>query len=379
MKVLHIGKFYHPYKGGMETVVKSLCEGLVENDIDVTVLCSNTKNKFERETIKGVKVLRSPSLGILFSQPLSFFIPLFLLRYARKYDVIHIHSPNPLIEFFAMLLKHPKVFSMHHSDVVRQKFLKAFYAPIYKLFLGKINKIFVPTKNHIDFSESIKHFESKCELVPFFIDEDRLPLNQMVKAKVSELAHKYGRYGLFVGRLVGYKGISVLIKAAKEVDHKVIIIGTGPLQAELEAEIKSNHLQSKVLLLGRIDSLEEFSALYWGCHYVVLPSITANENFGMVQLEGMFCEKPILTTNLRSGVPAVGIPGETTLIVEPGDHHGLASEMTRLVADEVLAKRLGKNGKKHYLKKYQRKTVIRQTLEIYGHKFEDKKDFKQSA
>lgn len=366
MKVLHIGKFYHPYKGGMETVIKSMCEGLYENGQDITVLCSNTNRSFERETINGVKVLRSPTFGVLFSQPLSIFIPLFLFKYAKKYDVIHIHSPNPLIEFFSIFLRHHNLFSMHHSDVVRQKILKLFYGPFYNLFLQKIKKVFVPTKNHIDFSESVKRFESKCELVPFFIDESRLPLNDSVNRKIEEFKQQHGRYGLFVGRLVGYKGIDVLINAAKEVDHKVLIVGSGPLKEKIQQEIIRHHLEQKVILLGRIDCNDEFSALYWASHYIVLPSISANENFGMIQLEGMYCEKPIITTNLRSGVPAVGVPGETSLIVEPGDSQELASEMTRLVNDEVLAKRLGKNGKKLYLTKYQKKTVMKQTLEIYG-------------
>jgi glycosyltransferase involved in cell wall biosynthesis len=366
MKILQVGKFYHPYKGGMETVVKSLCEGLAEQGHDVTVLCSNTKFKFERETINGVKVLRSPSLGVLFSQPLCLLMPLFLLRYAKKYDTVQIHSPNPLIEFAMVFIRHLNLFSMHHSDVVRQKFLKTFYSPIYKMFLKKVKAIFVPTQNHIEYSDSVKAFENKCELVPFFIDESRLPLNEEVEQSIQDLKQKHGRFGLFVGRLVGYKGIDVLIRAAKDVDHKVIVIGQGPLKDSLEEEIKKHHLENKVILMGRIDSSTEFAAYYYACHYVVLPSVTPNENFGMIQLEGMFCEKPIITTNLKSGVPAVGIPGETTLLVEPGDSDGLASQMTQLINDEVLAKRLGKSGKKLYLKKYQKKTVVRKTLQAYG-------------
>ena len=72
-------------------------------------------------------------------------------------------------------------------------------------------------------------------------------------------------------------------------------------------------------------------------------------------------------------------PNETTLLVEPGNAEELASQMTKLIDDEVLTKRLGKNGKKLYLKRYQKKTVIRKTLSIYGFEGAQSKDQKKAA
>lgn len=379
MRILHIGKFYFPYRGGMETVVKSMAEGLHEQGHDITVLCANERFKFEREIINGVKVLRTPTIGILFSQPLAIFLPFFLFKYAKKYDAIHFHSPNPLIEFFSNFISHPNKHSMHHSDIVRQKILGLIYNPFYKLFLSKMKSIFVPTTNHIKYSKSVLEYKDKCQIIPFFIDEKRFYKDEKVINAIENYRDQYGRFGLFVGRLVEYKGLRILLKAAKEVDHKLIIVGKGPLEDELKNLIKQYHLEDKVFLLGRIDSPIDFSAIYHACHYVVLPSITPNENFGMIQLEGMYCEKPIITTDLKSGVPAVGIKDETTLIVTPNNAGELASDMTRVVNDEVLSKRLGKNGKKLYISKYQKKTVIRKSLEIYGYIPSTSKTKKEAA
>ena len=244
-RILHVGKFYHPYKGGMETVLKSTCEGLAEQGYDVTVICSNDKPKFEKEIINGVKILRSPTIGVLFSQPLSFFMPIFLIKHRKKYDVIHIHSPNPIIEFTMIFVKHLKIFSTHHSDIINQKFLNLFYNPIYKIFLNKVSKIFVPTTNHIRYSKSVKKYKEKCEIVPFFINENRFVINNSVTEKIKALQEEHGRFGLFVGRLVGYKGLKTLIEASKKIDHKVIIIGIGPLKEELKNQVIKNELEKR--------------------------------------------------------------------------------------------------------------------------------------
>ncbi|MGB0452296.1 MAG: glycosyltransferase [Bacteriovoracaceae bacterium] len=375
MKVLHVGKFYHPFKGGIESVIKNSCEELVKEDIDVTVLCSNTKCRFETDIINGVKVFRSPTLFTLFSQPLSLLIPLFLLRWRHKYDVIHIHSPNPFVEFFSMLFlkKHKNVVLTHHSDIVRQKLLKVFYLPFYKKFLKTVESIFVPTTNHITYSNSLPKFENKCHIVPFFIPESSFELKPEYSQTISEIKNEYGPFGLFVGRLVGYKGVEILIEAAKEINHKIVIVGDGPLRIKLESLISENSLEGKVYILGRVESNEKFVSLYHASQYIILPSISPNENFGVVQLEAMYCQKPVLTTNLKSGVPAVGIPGETTLLSEPGNVKGLASNMNRIHSDELLYRRLVKNGKELYSKKYQKDQVIKRTLELYGHSLKEEK------
>ena len=61
----------------------------------------------------------------------------------------------------------------------------------------------------------------------------------------------------------------------------------------------------------------------------------------MVQLEAMLCARPVVSTNLPTGVPWVNVHGETGLVVRPGDAASLRGAVARLMADPELCRMLG--------------------------------------
>lgn len=366
MHILHVGKYYYPYRGGMESVVRDICQGLESSGEQVEVVCSNTKLETESEILHGVKIHRLGSFGHFYGQCMNLSLLWKLPKMAKDFDVVHVHSPNPLAELAALLIpKNVPIVCTHHSDVVRQKWLLPLYGKLFHKFLSRVSKIFVPTQNHIKFSHFLPGYKEKCVELPFSINTAAFHLNSEVEKEIHELKQTYGQYALFVGRLVGYKGIDVLIEAMKEVDHQVLIVGEGPLDHILKNKVRELNLESKVHFIGRVQDRALFSALYHACHFVVLPSVSSNENFGVVQLEAMFCEKAVVTTDLESGVPVVGQKGETCLIVPPSNSGRLAMAMSMLFQNPELASSMGRKGKIRFLEKFTTQMMIEGHLHEY--------------
>ena len=228
-----------------------------------------------------------------------------------------------------------------------------------------MSKIFVPTENHIKFSSFLPHFKEKCVEVPFTINPALFHKNGEVEKEIKELKSVYGNYALFVGRLVGYKGVNILIEAMREVDQQLLIVGEGPEENELKNLAQKYGLEKRIHFLGRVQDRALFSALYHACHMLVLPSVSANENFGVVQIEAMYCSRPVVTTDLPSGVPAVGIKNETCLIVPPSNSSRLAMAMAMLFNNPELADSMGRKGHERFLIKYAPELMINKIIEEY--------------
>ena len=94
---------------------------------------------------------------------------------------------------------------------------------------------------------------------------------------------------LAVGRLVYYKGFEYLIRAMRQIDAQLLLIGEGPLHQQLLEQVTTSGVQDKVSFLGNVADLRPY---YHACDVFALPSIAVSEAFGIVQLEAMACGKP---------------------------------------------------------------------------------------
>jgi glycosyltransferase involved in cell wall biosynthesis len=349
----------------METVLRDLAEGLVASGDDVTVLCAAAEGPAGVETNAGVSVVRSRSLGKLLSQPLTPFLPLTLHRLQTDFDVVHLHMPNPLAEAAAVSLPaRARLVVTYHSDVIRQKVFKPLYGPVRDAILTRSRRIIVPTENHIRFSEVLPRFGDKCDVVPFGISGRRYELSDEDRRIAAGLRQRYGRFILFVGRLVYYKGITDLIQAMRTVDGTLVIAGDGPLRGSVEEAIRTNGLESRVAMLGAVPQ-PVLNAHLEACEVLVLPSALRAEGFGMALLEGMLFGKPLVTTRLRSGVRAVNVDGETGLQVEPNDPVALAAALNRLLSEDALRAAFGAAARKRVREVFSLDAMVRGYRDVY--------------
>jgi rhamnosyl/mannosyltransferase len=331
--VLHLGKYYPPDRGGIETVLEAACRGAAAS-IQPRALVANTAWRTVRETVDGVPVTRVARVGVVGAVSITPSLPLWLRRTTA--DVIVLHEPNPMA-LLAYLLARPAapLVVWFHSEVVRAKWkYRLFYEPLLDTVLASATRIVVAAPPMRDVPALAMHRE-KVVVIPYGLD----PAPYADQSPAVETATGVPTL-LFVGRLVRYKGVDVLLRAMAGVRASLVILGDGPLRAPLEALARDLGVDDRVHFLGRVSDGERL-VWYRRAAALVLPSVSRQEAFGMVQVEAMLTGRPVVSTALPTGVPWVNRDGETGLVVPPGNVHALAAALVRLCEDAALRAQLG--------------------------------------
>ena len=365
LRVLHVGKYYPPVPGGMERVLQLLCES-ERRSIDVRALVASTSSRTTRETVQGVDVVRAGTLARIGSVGLS--LGLISELYRSQADVTVIHEPNPVALVADLLTRGRGPLVVYfHSEVVRAEWkYRAFYRPFLRRVLERAARIMVASPAMRDTASQLADYRHKCVVVPYGITLASFSATPEVNARAQRWRLDVGPSPLllFVGRLVPYKGVDVLIRAMSHVDGRLAIVGDGPLRGALEHQAAQAGVSDRVRFLGSLPDAE-IVALYHACDAFVLPSVTRAEAFGMVQLEAMACGKPVISTSLASGVPWVNQHETSGLVVPPGDSAALAVAITRLMSDHDLRGRLGAGARARVEQEFTAEKMAERTVALY--------------
>jgi rhamnosyl/mannosyltransferase len=358
-RVLQVGKYYPPYFGGIESHIHTLCSEL-RKYIDVRVLVANTERHDCEEVFGTVPVTRAGTVMRLAGAPVC-------LSMARKIrasqaDLVHIHMPNPTaaISYLASGFNGPLILTWH-SDVVRQRVLKALFSPVERKLLGHARAIIASSPDNLAYSPALYRHRARCRVIPYGIPAPSADgLDRTLIAKIHRL---YGRPLLLsVGRMVPYKGYRYLVQAMKQIKASLVLIGDGPERARLEQEVRAGGLTERIHFLGAV---EDTTPYYHSCDVFVLPSITRNETFGLVQLEAMACGKPVVNTQLRSGAPFVSVNGFTGMTVPPADSDALAHAITVLLEDPERRSAYAIAAQERVVREFSLDKMVSQTLQLY--------------
>ena len=358
--ILEVNKFYPPHIGGIETVVAQRAKYLSRfSDTEVKVLVCQEKGKGSHEFINGVEIIRCSSVGTYFSCPVSFSFFREFKKLSQWADVIEFHMPFPL-EDVACLLSGCKcrIVLSWHSDIIRQKKLLYLYRPVLKKFLKRADVILTATQGHIESSAFLPEFREKCKVIPYPVE---IPESfDFTPVLTEKLYHSDSVKLLFVGRLVYYKGVDVLIQAFQKVRGcELFLCGSGTLETELKQLAKN----LPVHFLGNLSN-QDLKSAFADCDIFILPSVENSEAFGIVQQEAMLFGKPVINTNLPTGVPYVSIHEETGLTVPPCDVPALAEAIQKLADSPELRALYGENARKRVLKFYQCDAIMQKIYHV---------------
>jgi rhamnosyl/mannosyltransferase len=361
LKVLHVGKFYPPHMGGIETHLQALC-GELREAVDLRVIVASEDERLVEESIEGVRLSRIPTRLTLASSPLC---PGMVREIGRSgADIVHIHLPNPTAVLAYLASGHPgRLVVTYHSDTVRQKLLGPLFGPFLHKALGRAAAIIATSPDYRRTSRDLARHLGRCHVIPYGIALDQF--ERCDPGAVGKVRERYGeRLILSVGRLVYYKGFEYLIRAMQQVNGRLIIIGDGPLREKLQQLVTDLGLGDKVVLAGEIQNAD-VTPYYHASDLFALASVARSEAFGIVQIEAMASGIPVVNTALDSGVPFVSLHEKTGLTVPPENPEALAAAINRLLDDRNLRESFGRAAQLRAQQEFSVHTMSSRVLALY--------------
>jgi glycosyltransferase involved in cell wall biosynthesis len=369
VKVLHLGKFDGDV-GGIERYLRALLGGLPEDIVPLNLVANDVAHTDEHRKY-GYLTVRAASHGIVASVAVAPSMPLIARRLHRehRFDIVHLHFPDPLGQLTAMSLpRSVKRVISWHSDIIKQRTALALYRPLLDAFVRGADAIIGATPQH--FSASQQMTEGKPsqlrEVIPYGFDPDTFTWTEAARLRQAALKREErNRPVIFtVGRHVYYKGFDILIRALRSVDAELWIGGRGPLTEQLRHTARDAAVADRVRFLGFIPDAE-LVAYYDACDVFCMPSTERAEQFGLVQLEAMHCGKSVIATRLGTGVEYVTQDEVTGLLVEPGNESALAQALNRLLGDLDLRVRLGEAGRRRVAAEFSVAQMVEKTVALY--------------
>jgi glycosyltransferase involved in cell wall biosynthesis len=363
MRVLQLGKYYYPFMGGIETHLFELCGRLAQMHQVEAVVC-HTGLRTVHEQVGQLPLTRVGTLGRAASTEICPALPLELSR--RRYDVLHLHTPNPMAMMAYWIARKPARHALivtHHSDVVRQPQLRRTFEPIFRRVMSRADAIIATSQRYLDTSEELRPYRAKCVVIPYGIETGTR--NPPDRTRVEELRRKHGkRIVLGVGRLIYYKGFDVLIEAMASIDGTLLLVGDGPLRRDLQERAATLGIARRVVFVGEVHN-HEMAAYHAASDVFAFPSVARSEAFGIAQLEAMSAGLPVVNTLLDSGVPTVSIDGETGFTVPPGNVAALAEAIEHLLSSPDLRHQYGEAGRKRVQENFTADEMVRSVGELY--------------
>jgi glycogen synthase len=186
-----------------------------------------------------------------------------------------------------------------------------------------------------------------------------------------------GDYILFVGRVSRQKGMVHLLEAMKDVDPgaRLVCCASAADTPEIEREIAAKVRETpRCLWINRFLREEQYIELYSHCAVFACPSVY--EPFGIINLEAMACERPVVASAV-GGIPEVVVPGETGFLVPPADPGALARALNHLLRDRALARRMGRAGRRRAEDHFSWTSIAARTRRMYEELLEERGRLRQ--
>jgi N-acetyl-alpha-D-glucosaminyl L-malate synthase BshA len=276
-------------------------------------------------------------------------------------DLFHVHYalPHAISAFLAKSMIEDRqvkvVTTLHGTDITLVGADKSYF-PITKFGILKSDGV-TTVSEHLK-QVTLQQIGQKrdIEVIPNFVDTQffRKPAEQDCSKRA--LAPKKESVLLHISNFRPLKRIMDVIRifeiVVKEHSARLVFAGDGPERSMAEKYCRENNLMDKVMFLGKLDNVPDLM----GCTDVLLlPS--EFESFGLVALEAMSCEVPVVATNV-GGIPEVVVHGETGFLGNLGDVQTMAKYVLRILKDQELKTHMAEAARRRAVEVFDQMRIV---------------------
>jgi glycosyltransferase involved in cell wall biosynthesis len=359
--------------GGMERVIASIVTGLDPAKYEAHVLCLARGGTIADEmtrlnvhvTILGLDNYHHPSQ----------ILALYRWLRVEKCHILHTHGyfSSVFTRIAGLFVRIPYMITHVHSDYVDFQKKHLLTEKALSLWTDSVICVSRAVQEWVVEAEKIDRKKTTVIYNGVNLSPTGLPDEAISIALRRALGiPMHDKIFTVIASLTPHKGHHVLLESFKIVsahhqDATLLIVGDGPLRAELEARTRQLMIDQKVVFAGIRTDVHEYLRISDVC---ILPS-QFREGLGMALLEAMATGLPVIGTHI-GGIPEVVQDGENGFLVSPGKPEALADAMTSLAKDKDLRARMGKRSRQIYEEKFSLSKMIRQVEALYDQLLEKK-------
>ena len=386
LNILYISQFFSETRGGGEIVFYGYAEGMAIRGHHVDVISHQITN-FEEIDLDGVTIHRirpavenkatPPSIKQHMMYMINAIIKGSHIIRQNKIDIIHASSSSPVIvgSILAKIHNLPVIITIHGMYTTASGDFWKKWAAQEKV--SHISSIIGPRFEKI----TVKMPVDIIHTVSNAVKEDVLKFNAKSSEKIITIPNginlknydnlgikkDYQKYMLFIGRLLFYKNLDVVISSFKDVSRKLpeaklVIIGDGPMRDIWEKMVSDLNLDQNIEFMGHIPHEKKFYEILSQCSALLFPSLY--EGFGMVLLEAFAMCKPVLVSDQKVFYEIVdeGIDG---FILPPHDVHKWSEKIIFLLSNKTICQDMGNKGRLKVETKFNINQVLDRLESLY--------------